>query len=100
MMRCFCCESEFHPSLGRHISGYEFDICGICYSANREGWPPFYAKRILAHLRARDLAAPSRNATGRLPRDWPMVQNSAPINHRTKKAAAGNDAMGNDGLKI
>jgi len=75
MVRCFCCETDFpfgpNVYFGRHLAGYEITVCDNCYNANSAGWQPYYAVRILTHLRRLGIEIPARNVFGSLPRDWP-----------------------------
>lgn len=79
MLKCFCCDNEFQfgPDVyfGQLVPGYEIAVCSSCYSANSQGWEPFYGVKIMMHLRRKGLALPlQRSSTGMLPRDWPAMQ--------------------------
>jgi len=71
--RCFTCGCSVklgpHEYTGQHIGKYDITACSVCWASNWDGWGPFEEKEILAHLEARGIKVPARNANGFLPRD-------------------------------
>lgn len=70
---CFSCGQSFafgqNAYHGRFIPNYQIMVCRGCNDANWEGWAPFVEGKLLAHLKAKGLEVPARNAQGLLPRD-------------------------------
>lgn len=73
MMSCELCGKEFqygpHRYDGQFIRRYQLTVCKTCFSGNRDGWAPHLEEKFLAHLKAKHIPAPARNAEGWFPRD-------------------------------
>jgi hypothetical protein len=73
MQSCGVCNAQFqfgpHIYDGKHLSRYGLTVCSGCYSGNYDGWGPMAEKQLLAHLAAKGLPVPERNAAGWLPRE-------------------------------
>jgi|LNFM01.2.fsa_nt_gb hypothetical protein len=72
-LECDVCHRDYrhgpHIYEGHRLSLYgEAFACNPCWIANHDGWAPHYERRLLALLKERDLATPSRLANGLLPR--------------------------------
>jgi hypothetical protein len=69
---CECCGSQFQFGAdvydGKKLPAYDMMVCMGCYQANWDGWAPHYEPKILAHLEAKGIPVPERNAQGWLPR--------------------------------
>jgi hypothetical protein len=72
-MLCLICDETFpyRPGNwgGQHIPDYDLTVCTTCYQGNHDGWGGIGEPKILAHLKAKGVAVPARNAKGLLPRD-------------------------------
>jgi len=70
---CFSCEQAFqfgpHLYAGRHIRGYQINVCDTCFGANWDGWNPRVESKLLKHLQGKGLPTPERNEKGWLPRE-------------------------------
>jgi hypothetical protein len=71
--RCPICDETFRygPDAyeGQYILAYEITTCSICYKGYWDGWGGFAEPVILAHLKAKGIEPPARNAKRLLPRD-------------------------------
>jgi len=57
-----------HVYQGREIKRYKLLVCDACHKGNAGGWDRAMEQKLLAHLRANNLAVPERNAKGLIPR--------------------------------
>jgi hypothetical protein len=73
MLGCGLCGAQFqfgpHVYDGKHISRYQLTICRSCWSGNHDGYGPAVEKQFLAHLKAKGIPVPARNADGWFPRE-------------------------------
>lgn len=69
--KCQICDRNFdyepHAYLGKYLSRYKMMACTSCLRAHHDGWSPEAEKRILVHLKQKELDVPKRNAAGWLP---------------------------------
>jgi hypothetical protein len=73
MFDCGLCGSKFqfgpHVYEGKHIARYQLTVCRACWLGNHDGWGPSAEAAFLAHLKAKGLPTPERNADGWFPRE-------------------------------
>jgi hypothetical protein len=73
MFPCDLCGSKFqfgpHVYDGKHIASYQLTVCRSCWESNHDGWAPGLEDVFLAHLKAKGIAVPTRNAQGWFPRE-------------------------------
>jgi hypothetical protein len=72
METCAMCGSSFqfgpHIYDGKFIAAYQISVCRSCFESNWDGWAPHYEARLEAHLKAKGIPLPNRNAEGFYPR--------------------------------
>jgi len=70
-VNCCVCNSEFQvgPDIygGHNVDRYKISVCNNCWEANRDGWATVHENQLLAHLEAKGIAIPERNAKGWYP---------------------------------
>ena len=70
---CELCGAQFQLDQGvydgHYIPRYQFTICQTCWDGNWDGYTPRLDERIIAHLRAKGIPEPARNAKGWFPRE-------------------------------
>ena len=73
MFPCDLCSKMFqmgpHIYDGKFIVRYQLSVCKSCWDNNWDGWGPYLERRLIAHLRAKDIPVPERNAKGWIPRE-------------------------------
>lgn len=72
--RCDVCGKLYQHGPHRY-EGQRLDLyggifcCDPCWNGNWDGWAPQFESTLLEHIGNRGIAAPRRNAKGRLPRN-------------------------------
>jgi hypothetical protein len=73
MQTCGLCGASFqfgpHVYDGKYITRYQLAVCHGCWRSNHDGWSPSLEAKFIAHLKAKGVPLPERNAKGWFPRD-------------------------------
>ena len=74
MVNCNVCGRQYqdgpHRYEGHGLKRYgNIFCCNTCWETNWDGWAPHREPVLLAHLKAKGLPVPERNAKGFLPRE-------------------------------
>lgn len=74
MFECPTCRSKYQhgPQIyqGRTLSGYELQVCQVCYEGNWDGWTSQHNKFLLARCEEIGIDPPRYNSKGWLPREF------------------------------
>ena len=73
MVPCDLCGQSFqygpHAYLGNRLPHYDMMLCRACFAGNWDGFGDLNEAKFEAHLTARGIPLPKRNAKGWYPRD-------------------------------
>lgn len=68
MESCDMCGAAFqmgpHVYDGKFLSRYQLSVCKPCFEGNWDGWAPHFEQTLKAHLKAKGIPLPRRNAAG------------------------------------
>ena len=72
METCDICGAGFqmgpHIYNGKFVAAYQVSVCKPCFEGNWDGWAPHFEQTLEAHLKAKGIPFPRRNAAGYYPR--------------------------------
>lgn len=73
MQTCGLCGTSFQFGTGvydgKHIARYQLTVCRGCWEGNHDGWAKWLETKLVAHLNAKGIQIPERNAAGWYPRE-------------------------------